>query len=689
VNFPQKMDKKKNQKRVYMETRGNSGFLMLILFILAIAGCVPAEEKIPAAFETSIRQESVRKIYEMQARQEKDSLLISLQSDDPSIRYAAARAFCSFQDSSALDALFPLLMDKQGQVRAMAAMAIGQLGSSRAEAQLTAAFDGRDSARLYEEANSVILEAMGKLGSSQYLRALGTISSYQPTDTLLLLGQARGIYRYCLRNMVDPEGTATMVKYLSDPGLPQQVRLIAAQYLHRAAGLDLTSYADQLTTIWQSESDPYLRMCIATAIGKLKTPAAGKTLTESLQTESDERVKSNIIRALQAFDYNIIEKVLLEAAKDSHAGPAEVAAQYFVNQGREQDAAAYRATMDQCKTWQAKTRMAEAAYKNMSSMFSSAKTTLGKDILANMSRSANVYEKASWLKAWGSEIRNFESLPKYTQPDQSIVIRTQAVTCLIDVCKDKNFDAFFAGQGHLIRSQIGGYLANAMRGNDAGVLALIAGGISDPKTGLKAVMNDRKGELSKALANLKLPEEMETYIELAKALKEYNIETLTITEDKKNIKAINWNIIDSLKKDSKVVISTSQGDITMELFPEIAPGSVANFVQLVNANFYDGKPFHRVVPNFVIQTGCPRGDGFGSLDYTIRSELVGSYYDDEGYVGMASAGLHTEGTQFFITHSPTPHLDGRYTIFGKVISGKDVVQRIGMGDTIKEIKIDY
>ena len=117
------MDKKKNQKCVYMETRGNSGFLMLILFILAIAGCVPAEEKIPAAFETSIRQESVRKIYEMQARQEKDSPLISLQSDDPSIRYAAARAFCSFQDSSALDALFPLLMDKQGQVRAMAAMA--------------------------------------------------------------------------------------------------------------------------------------------------------------------------------------------------------------------------------------------------------------------------------------------------------------------------------------------------------------------------------------------------------------------------------------------------------------------------------------------------------------------------------------------------------------------------------------
>ena len=177
--------------------------------------------------------------------------------------------------------------------------------------------------------------------------------------------------------------------------------------------------------------------------------------------------------------------------------------------------------------------------------------------------------------------------------------------------------------------------------------------------------------------------------ELAKALKEYNIETLSIPEDKKGLKPINWKIIDSLDRNSKVIIKTSQGDITMQLFQERAPGSVANFVELVNAKFYDGKPFHRVVPNFVIQTGCPRGDGFGSLDFTIRSELAGSYYDDEGYVGMASAGLHTEGTQFFITHSPTPHLDGRYTIFGKVISGMDVVRQISMGDTIKEINIEY
>ena len=125
----------------------------------------------------------------------------------------------------------------------------------------------------------------------------------------------------------------------------------------------------------------------------------------------------------------------------------------------------------------------------------------------------------------------------------------------------------------------------------------------------------------------------------------------------------------------------------MKLFPDRAPESVTSFVQLIKQGYYNGKAFHRVVPNFVVQTGCPRGDGFGGLDFTLRSELAGSYYDDEGYVGMASAGPHTEGPQFFITHSPTPHLDGRYTIIGKVSSGMDVVHQLGIGDKITQINI--
>ena len=126
----------------------------------------------------------------------------------------------------------------------------------------------------------------------------------------------------------------------------------------------------------------------------------------------------------------------------------------------------------------------------------------------------------------------------------------------------------------------------------------------------------------------------------------------------------------------------------IDLMPDLAPGTVVNFVRLVKNGFYKNKAFHRVVPNFVIQTGCPRGDGYGSLDYTLRSELPYLHYDEGGYVGMASAGNNTEGTQFFITHSPAPHLDGKYTIFGKVSKGMEVVQSIAVGDSIEEVTLD-
>lgn len=140
------------------------GILLYALGILwMLSACVPVEEKVQTPFDVSMSQSKIRHVFDLQNDQDKDSLILLLTSDDPSLRYAAVRAFASYQDTSALNALLPLLLDPQGEVRMMAAYAVGQMGSTKAEASLTAAFDGRDSARLYEQANSTILEAMGKI----------------------------------------------------------------------------------------------------------------------------------------------------------------------------------------------------------------------------------------------------------------------------------------------------------------------------------------------------------------------------------------------------------------------------------------------------------------------------------------------------------------------------------------------
>lgn len=136
----------------------------------------------------------------------------------------------------------------------------------------------------------------------------------------------------------------------------------------------------------------------------------------------------------------------------------------------------------------------------------------------------------------------------------------------------------------------------------------------------------------------------------------------------------------------KAIIQTKKGDIELELFEKDAPNTVANFVKLINEGFYDGLTFHRVIPNFVIQGGCPRGDGTGGPGYTIKCETEGNpNKHGTGALSMAHAGKDTGGSQFFITHSPQPHLDGVHTVFGKVIKGMDVVNKIKAGDVMEKV----
>lgn len=137
-------------------------------------------------------------------------------------------------------------------------------------------------------------------------------------------------------------------------------------------------------------------------------------------------------------------------------------------------------------------------------------------------------------------------------------------------------------------------------------------------------------------------------------------------------------------------IHTIKGLMKVEFFEDDAPGTVANFVKLSKDGYYDGLTFHRVIPNFVIQGGCPDGDGRGGPGYNIDCELDGeNQFHDRGVLSMAHAGRNTGGSQFFICHSRenTAHLDRNHTCFGRVFDGVDVIDDIRGGDTIEKILI--
>lgn len=138
----------------------------------------------------------------------------------------------------------------------------------------------------------------------------------------------------------------------------------------------------------------------------------------------------------------------------------------------------------------------------------------------------------------------------------------------------------------------------------------------------------------------------------------------------------------------KATIKTNRGDIVIELFAEQTPKTVGNFVTLTEKGYYDGLVFHRVIPNFMIQGGCPTGTGTGGPGYEFEDEFDPSLrHDGPGVLSMANAGPNTNGSQFFITHTATPHLDDRHSVFGKVLEGQDVVDAIEQGDSMESVTI--
>lgn len=138
----------------------------------------------------------------------------------------------------------------------------------------------------------------------------------------------------------------------------------------------------------------------------------------------------------------------------------------------------------------------------------------------------------------------------------------------------------------------------------------------------------------------------------------------------------------------QVKLETTKGEIKLELYPEHAPKTVNNFVFLVSESFYDGVIFHRVIDKFMVQGGDPDGKGTGGPGYKFEDELVNNpLKHGTKVISMANSGPNTNGSQFFITHLPQPHLDGKHTVFGKVTEGEDIVDLIRQGDIIKKASI--
>lgn len=661
------------------------------LFILmALAACRPYQKDDTFTdVDIDLKDPVFRQIYNLQDRRQSDSLYQWLTNDNPSYRYAAALAFASIKDSAAVSKLAEILADPVDEVRAAAAYAIGQTGATAGEAPLIAAFEQTDTLGVYRKSNRAILEAVGKCGSLNTLRQLSTVSTYLPSDTLLLEGLTRGIYRFALRNIIADEGTARMIQIAAGTEYPSSARLVAANYLSRAKDLviDSTAFMPVVKTTG-SESDPAIRMALVTGLGKAKNQAALAKLLEMLPKEQDYRVKVNILRALGDYDYAAVQSAVILALKDPNPHVAARAAQYFVENGQAQDATFYWRSSKDSIHWSAQMQLYTAAQRHLPAYQAETRNVINWELRQRFSGAASAYQKAAALRALAEFPWNMRYIQRESFASPDAAVRTAGVECLDGIAARADFGKVFEANARRTSFELALYFKQAIQSGDPGMMAAAASALRNPDRNFKAAFDSTGTSfLDSALVKLPLPKEIETYNEVRRTIDFFAGKPESAARKPDYSHPIDWKVLDEFEIEPTAIIRTTKGNIRIRLLPTVAPGSVVNFIQLARDKFYDGKFFHRVVPNFVIQGGCPRGDGYGSLDYAIRSELPPISYDREGWVGMASAGNDTEGTQFFITHSPALHLDGNYTIFARVIDGMEVVHQIQPGSKIESIII--
>lgn len=638
-----------------------------LALLLLTAACSQPAQKSGSGTVHKFSDATIRNIYTLQDERKTQDLLPFLTRPEAMYRKEAALAFASVQDSAAIPALVQLLKAPEPEVQVAAAYALGQIGNSSAEEALMTAYGTTQAPAVRAQ----MLEAWGKVATQRGLDVLATFSTSQPQ---LQTGQAWALYRAGQRKLNYGSALKRAAALLASK--EESARLGAAHFLGRTPNLDASAAKDEIFTVLRQDPSANVRMAAALALAKMTdTTRVAQMVSQVLVNDADYRVRVNAARPLYSLAYAQVQDAAWKALADKHPHVALAAAEYLTAKAPTTEATRLLQQANQQPNWRVRATLFGAA---LASAPADQKAMVGQQIQQRFTGSNNQYEKAALLTALSKDQSQFGFIQEQTFKAGAGPISTTGLEALASIRGRKEFDQKDAAAFSALFKQ-------AVQSGDVALVGIAASAIRNPALGLKLAYPDRSF-LTQALGKLSLPRDVETQIELQK--------TLDYLEGKPESPAvktpfshpINWATVNSLNKNQKALLKTSKGDITLELFVEEAPGSVANFAELVKKGFYNDKFFHRVVPNFVVQGGDPRGDGWGSSDYAIRSEFANLHYL-EGYVGMASAGKDTESVQWFITHSPTPHLDGRYTIFAKVVKGLEVVHQLEIGDKIEKVML--
>lgn len=601
-----------------------------------------------------------QRIAEWQDHRYADSLSIYLGHFDSRYREAAALALASVQDSSQSSVLGSLMLeDSVPAVRSAAAFALGQTGGTQAvNALLPALSDSRSVVR------REVLEALGK---TVHQHDRSTLLTFQLQDSLDEEGLGWALYRLGVRGLADSACIQRAVELYSRSN-HSPARLGVVHFFARGS-FALTDPAQPILLQAVFSPDPSIRMAAAHALRKFVNSESQNALTKVLKDDPDYRVRTNAIRSLRFFEWSAVKATFEQALSDSQIN-VRIAAAEALRLFKDHDAISSSLAWARLATnGRVKALLYEAAAAEQPA-------ALTHELEETYLASASDYDKAWLAPALALSSTTAAFLRDQLKTAAAPVLKTNLSAAIAHWDRQQK-----ARPNREVLTEIANYYLEQMHTGDPGIIISFSDLLKDETLGYPAVVD--RTRLHAVRSKLQLPRDFEALVALEEAIA--SMEGSAYQAPAKTFNhSINWDSVKLIPRDQRIQIVTSQGNVELKMLVEEAPGSVWNFLSLAKQHYFDQNYFHRVVPNFVVQVGCRRGDGLGSEAYSIRSEFGRRRYKT-GSVGMASAGKDTEGTQWFITHSPTPHLDGGYTIFAEVTQGMDIVDRLQVGDQIKAV----
>jgi len=680
----------------------NTTLVIRVSILLAtLSAPLGAQEPTPQERERREKIESILRAQDLRLPAD-TTLLKAFRDPDPVVRERAALAAASLQDTTLLPHLTPLLGDPL--VSSAAAFAIGQTATMlspasqrRWEADLLATTTGQTTDR------ASLLDGMGKFCSGAGLdRMLQAFESSKDS------GIVRGLISAAGRSAIRGVTTDRAVRFLLHETHPIEKTPWMVVYAMQRIGPhpEILREFDRLRPL-RTHPDPLARMHYATLLGKLASRYDVRPLLSQMaERDADPRVRINALRSLSAvrdFDPGIFRRALSAPEQQIQlvAVQGVSGARWLADTPSPESRQLLRDLEDLARNvsggshWQvqAEAMLALARLQGMIFHLPTRAEQRPYEL-----RAIAVVKPTTAMVTFEQEVQNGEPAGAvaalegalalvHGQPaDTSLRSRTRSLAT--DALK-RNDVAITATAATLLADSL------LLTGDSVPVLldALDRQSLNDDLEGILAILEalgrtrDTRAvpTLEKRLTSPE-PAVTQAAVRALRSITGKDYSGQASVHSTPLYAEVDFQRLWSLPDTVRMTLATSRGPVRIELYPRDAPFTVMSFLRLAETRkFFDSLTFHRVVPNFVVQGGDPRGDGWGGPGYTIRSEFAPKNFET-GSIGMASAGKDTEGSQFFITHSPQPHLDGRYTVFGRVASGQQVVDRLMVGDTILTIR---